>query len=315
MVRRPVCLGLALTFIALAPVQTAADEGWDGRDLRRRAAFSQLEAEDGSESPAARQASTTRCGDPGALLKGKIVPVGISPVSTNPTPPSSTVVTIRAPVPTVGVRLNTVGSGTKTSLIDPIGPLPGSLEYAFASVTGTWTLRTRRIGHCRVAVRGVEFDLGWGDFNPDQFNGRPGSTNLKSVTIPATSPLRRLPDNHLLVKAQGRAVFLLFAEDFATERVPVRSVRLLLDSFDNPAIGYEVPDDGSANAQSDHPPDAVSLDLVAGDGVFTRVLTGLSPGPHTYGFVVNNDGKVRRDPYEEKKDDSTDVDRSVILVK
>jgi len=244
-----------------------------------------------------------------AFLKGQIVPVGISPVTTTTTS-GSVIITVNTTVPTVGVRLNTVGSGTNVSLINPIGPLPGSSEYAFATVTGDWTLNTTRLGHRRVVARGIYYDVGWGDFYPDAFNSEFLSVNLNSVTIPLDSPLRTVADNHLLVKAPGRAAFVLFAEDFTIGSTPVKSVRLILDKFDNAAVGYNVPDDGSQDAQTDHPPDTYSGDLSGGDGIFTRVLTGLTAGEHQYGFVINNDGTIRRDPYEEKAAD----DHSVLIV-
>ncbi|MBI4859509.1 MAG: hypothetical protein HY815_04515 [Candidatus Riflebacteria bacterium] len=249
---------------------------------------------------------------PVALLKGKIIPVGIQSTSVT-TSPTSTIITVNTTVPTVGVRIDTVGSGTNVSLINPIGPAPGSSESTFAVVTGDWTLPTKRLGARRIVARGIFYDLAWGDIYPDSFNGEFKSINLKSVTIPWNSPLRADRANHLLVKAPGRAVFVVFAEDFTIDRVPVRSVRLLLDDFTNPAVGFNVPDDGSADPQTDHAPDTSSWDLSAGDGVFTRVLT-LAPGDHQYGYVINNDGFIRRDPYEEESDDSSGVRRSVIQV-
>jgi hypothetical protein len=250
-----------------------------------------------------------------ALLRGRIIPTGIVSTSTT-TSPTSTIITVNTTVPTVGVRINTVGSGTNVSLINPIGPLPGSPEHTFAVVTGDWTLPARRLGNRRIVARGVFYDIAWGDIFPEEFNLEYRSINLKSVPIPATSPLRATPANNLLVKAPGRAAFVTFAEDFTISRVPVRSVRLILDNFTNAAVGFNVPDDGSMDVQTDRPPpDTVSQDLSAGDGVFTRVLTGLAPGPHQYGFVINNDGFIRRDPYEESVDDSSGVRRSVILVR
>jgi hypothetical protein len=34
-----------------------------------------------------------------------------------------------------------------------------------------------------------------------------------------------------------------------------------------------------------------------------------------YGYMINGDNRIRRDPYEEKRDDSAAVDRSVIIVR
>jgi hypothetical protein len=254
---------------------------------------------------------------PVALLQGKIIPAGIDPVTTGTAPPGSTVLTINTTVPTVGTRLDVVGSGTNISLINPIGPKPGTFETTFAVVTGDYTLPTKRLGARRVVARSRFFDIGWGDFFPNFFNQPFRSINLKSVTIPFTSPLRQSQDNHLLVKAPQRAAFVVFAEDFTIDRVPVRSVRLLIDTF-NPAVGFNVPDDGSAIPQTDRPPpDTVSMDLSAGDGVFTRVLTGLTAGDHFYGYVINNDGFIRRDPYEEKSDidPASGIRRSIIEVR
>ena len=238
---------------------------------------------------------------PVALLVGKIIPVGIAP-STTTTAPGSVIITVNTTVPTVGVRIDTVGSGTNVSLINPIGPAPGSPESTFASTTGDYTLPTKRLGHRRVTARGVFYDIGWGDFFPSFFNQPFRSINLKSVTIPLNSPLRQSQDNQLQIKVKGRAAFVLFDEDFTINNVPVRSARLILDDFSNPAVGFDLPDDGGAVVETDHAPDSASGDLSAGDGVFTRILTGLSSGPHFYGFVINNDGFVRRDPYEESAD-------------
>lgn len=279
------------TILAIAVAVLRADP--DPRELPRAAAFSHLEPRD-------QVGASVRPARAAGVVTGRIVPV---------LPPGS------AMVPTVGVRINTVGTGTLVSLIDPIGPLPGSSEHAFATVTGGWAIPTRLPGRGLLIARGIAYDAGWGDFQPDPVTGQLSSSNLKSVTIPAASPLRQLPDNHLLLKAPGRAVFVLFARDFSIDGVPVRSVRLLLDRFENPAIGYNVPDDGSQDMQTDHPPDAASGDLAAGDGVFTRVLSGLSPGRHRYGFALNGDGKIRRDAYEETRDDSTEFYRSAIDVR
>src|SRR5579884_1067341 len=83
---------------------------------------------------------------PVAFLVGKVVPVGIVPTTTTTTT-TSVMITLNTTVPTVGIRLDTVGSGTDVSLINPIGPGPGSPESTFATTTGDYILPTKRLGH------------------------------------------------------------------------------------------------------------------------------------------------------------------------
>jgi hypothetical protein len=250
--------------------------------------------------------------EPVATVTGRIVPTGIEPASVT-TSPTSTVITINTTVPTVGVRINMVGSGTLVSLINPIFPLPGSPEAAFASVTGGYNLKTRQLGRRRMVARGINFDLAWGDVDIRDFNTTVTSLNLDSVTIPPNDPLRTDNVQNLVVKPAGRAVFVLFAEDFTIDGKPVRTVRVLIDDFKNTGAGTPLFDDG---AGFDPANPALSGDLNAGDGIFTRVVTGLAPEQHLYGFVVNNDDQIRRDPYEESSEfDGRGIRRSQILVK
>lgn len=56
--------------------------------------------------------------------------------------------------------------------------------------------------------------------------------------------------------------------------------------------------------------DATNGDEVAGDGVYTRLFTGVSPGYHKYAFNISENSQVK-DPYQESGDSSY----SIILVK
>jgi hypothetical protein len=209
--RRRHILGWSLAASLTILVMRAPANDPAGREARRRVAFDRLEANADAHPLATPENPSTSGRAAAALMKGKIVPVVVAPGATNPTTPTGVAITVDPPVSTVGVRLNVAGSGRLASLHNPTGPLPGTLEFAFATVTGEWTLPSNLSGQRRVVARGVNFDLGWGDFRSDPSGAEVRSTNLKSVTIPAASPLRRLPDNHLLVKAPGRAVFVLFA--------------------------------------------------------------------------------------------------------
>jgi len=244
------------------------------------------------------------------IIEGKVVPTGVE----NPPPttsPGSVIITVNTTIPTVGIRMNVVGSGTNVSLIQPIGPLPGSSEFSFASVTGEFSMMTERHKDVKVVARGTEFDLAWGSVFFEGFNETLTISNMDSVPLALNSPVRNNGVNNLQKKESGRAVFILFAEDFTIGGVPVTSARVLINDFDNPAMGTNMPDDGSLVPQTDRSgSDIVSMDLAAGDGVFTRVVTGLKSGTIKYGFVINNDDLIRRDPYEE----STATSRSVLKI-
>ncbi|MEW6712886.1 MAG: choice-of-anchor X domain-containing protein, partial [Candidatus Riflebacteria bacterium] len=56
--------------------------------------------------------------------------------------------------------------------------------------------------------------------------------------------------------------------------------------------------------------DATNGDEVAGDGVYTRLFTGIAPGYHKYAFNITDTSQVK-DPYQE----SGDSEYSIILVK
>lgn len=251
---------------------------------------------------------------PTNVIEGKIIPTGVE-IPPPTTAPGSVTVTVNVTVPTVGIRLNTVGSGTNVSIIRPIGPLPGSPETTFASVTGDFKLITEKKGFVKAVARGVEYHIGWTEVFFNGFNLTETVAELDSVNLLFSDPLRANGDANLVVKKSGEVAFLVFAEDFTIRGVRVNSVRVVFDTFTSPTVGFNVPDDGSLDVQSDRPDDPVSFDLAAGDGVFTRVITGIDPGEHFYGFVINNDDIIRRDPYEEFSDVVGGTRRSGIFVR
>lgn len=226
---------------------------------------------------------------------------------------------IAVPFPnsTIGIRVNLVGSGTNFNRLRILGPFPASQDLGFCDVEGDFSIETRKLGRHFVCARGVNYDLGYGIVNIPAHGEtiETFETNIDSARFAATDP--RLTDSvHQLVpKTAATAVFVLFAEDFG----PLSSVEVVGDfnKFDPRNGARPLFDDGS---QFDTDPSApgtqTSGDRIAGDGAWTRIdatfgsFAGSTDGMK-YGFVINKDDLIRRDPYEELEDGG----RSIILIK
>lgn len=122
---------------------------------------------------------------------------------------------------------------------------------------------------------------------------RSASFHIRAIPVDlSTNPIYYVPDTRLAVKSGGEAKFLLIRSDFQQVATPT-----VVTDFGNwqPQQLY----DNGTNG-----------DDVAGDGVFTRVFTNVSPGYHKYAFNITTGNQVR-DPYEE----SSDGTYSILLVK
>ncbi|MBI3892978.1 MAG: hypothetical protein HY303_15770, partial [Candidatus Wallbacteria bacterium] len=221
-----------------------------------------------------------------------------------------------------GIRSNLVGSGTNFNRLRILGPFPASQDLGFCDTEGDFSIETRKTARHFVCSRGVNFDIGYGIVNIPS-NGltiEQFETNIDSARFAATDP--RLTDSvhQLIPKTAATAVFVVFAEDFG----PITSVDLVgeFNKFD-PRVGARpLFDDGSQfDTDPNTPGIQLSGDRVAGDGVWTRIddtfgsFSGSTDGMK-YGFVINKDDLIRRDPYEElAADRGGGIQASVILVK
>jgi hypothetical protein len=121
------------------------------------------------------------------------------------------------------------------------------------------------------------------------------SSNLHIRAVPvdlSTVTVYDVPPTTLSSKKAGEVKIILVKSDFAEVEDPV-----VVTDFTNwqPQQLYD---------------DGTNGDEVAGDGVYTRLFTGVAPGYHKYAFNIKEDSQVK-DPYQE----SGDSDYSIILVK
>lgn len=121
------------------------------------------------------------------------------------------------------------------------------------------------------------------------------SANLHIRAIPVdltTVTVYDVPTTTLSAKKSGEVKLIMVKSDFAEVTNPVA-----VADFTNwqPQQLYD---------------DATNGDEVAGDGVYTRLFTGVAPGYHKYAFNITDTSQVR-DPYQE----SGDSEYSIILVK
>lgn len=135
---------------------------------------------------------------------------------------------------------------------------------------------------------------------PMEGNGREylvfRSPNFHIRAIPvdlSTMPIYEVPDVTLAAKAAGEAKFILIRSDFQD----VATSPVMVADFTDwqPEALY---DDGTKG------------DELAGDGVYTRMMTGVGTGYHTYAYNIRSESQVR-DPYEE----SGDSQYSILQVK
>jgi len=191
----------------------------------------------------------------------------------------------------VGIRVNMVGTSTDN--------VPATSDYAFCDVEGDFTLITQRLGRNYVVARGIEYDIGYDNVYLPTF----GSSDSVDRLIPATESVT------LFKKTAGQALFLVFEQDFGA----FTSVHLVGDfnSFAMDANARALHDDGSLiDLDAAAAGMQTSGDYEAGDGVWT-LRTTLPAGEQKYGFIFDQEGSAKRDPYEEKSSSS----KSVIIVK
>jgi hypothetical protein len=134
---------------------------------------------------------------------------------------------------------------------------------------------------------------------PMEGNGREylvfRSSNLHIRAIPVdltTVTVYDVPTTTLSSKKSGEVKMIMVKSDFAEVTNPV-----VVADFTNwqPQQMYD---------------DGTNGDEVAGDGVYTRLFTGVAPGYHKYAFNITETSQVK-DPYQE----SGDSDYSIVLVK
>jgi hypothetical protein len=122
---------------------------------------------------------------------------------------------------------------------------------------------------------------------------RSNTFHIRAIPVDLTTmPIYDVPPVSLAAKAANEAKFILVKSDFQDVTAP-----MVVADFTNwqPQALYD---------------DGTNGDEVAGDGVYTRVFTNVSPGYHKYAFNITAMNQVR-DPYEE----STDGTYSILLVK
>jgi hypothetical protein len=195
----------------------------------------------------------------------------------------------------ITIRVNRVGTTRRRT--------PVSAETTFCDVEGDFTLKTAKIGGGFVVARGPEYDIAFAEVFIEEFG--------ETVSVPVLNPQS---STALVAKTPGEALFLAFEEDWEPVFGEVTSVDVQFSSFSNlEPDATPLLDDGSlVDLDPTMPGDQVSGDFAAGDGVWTRRVTGLDAGMQNYAFFINKneDRGAQRDPYEEGSDD-----QSVILVK
>jgi hypothetical protein len=212
-------------------------------------------------------------------------------------------ITVPVPLSTVGIRVNLVGSSTNYNRLRIMGPFPNSSDLGFCDVEGDFQIETRLLDRHFVVARGDAYDIGYGIVHlPD--HGQTIETfevNLDSARFGSSDPRLTNSVHELIPKTASTAVFVLFAEDFG----PLSSVEVVGDfnDFDPRNGARPLYDDGS---QFDIDPATVGMqvsgDRIAGDGAWTRIDATFTAGDLGYGFVLNKDDLIRRDPYEERND-------------
>ncbi len=118
------------------------------------------------------------------------------------------------------------------------------------------------------------------------------STNFHIRAVPidlSTVTLYDVPTTTLSAKRGGELKVILVASDFADVNKPT-----VVGSFKGWSNPQQLYDDGTNG------------DEVAGDGVYTRLFTGIAPGYYQYAFNVNSENQVK-DPYQESGDETYSI--------
>jgi hypothetical protein len=116
---------------------------------------------------------------------------------------------------------------------------------------------------------------------------------MRSIPVDlSTIPVYDVPVTTLSAKKSGEVRLMMIKSDFSETVNP-----MAVADFTNwqPQQLYD---------------DGTNGDEVAGDGVYTRLFTGVAPGYHKYAFNITTTSQVK-DPYQE----SGDSEYSIILVK
>lgn len=185
----------------------------------------------------------------------------------------------------------------KSEIIIPDSTVKLARGYITSDLTGVnyseVTLATKK------GSRSVAVDSDGGYRIAMEGNGREflvfRSPNFHIRAIPvdlSTVPLYEVPTSTLSSKKSGEIKVILVKSDFAQVTDPA-----VVGDFTNwqPMQLYD---------------DATHGDEFAGDGIYTRVFTGVAPGYHKYAFNITENSQVK-DPYQE----SGDSQYSIIQVK
>jgi len=227
------------------------------------------------------------------------------------------VVDVPVTVTRAGIRVTVSGSGATA----------GDNDYAFTDTTGFASIKTQQTGYHFVVARHQTFDITAGGTAANLIpggemqvfqQGRLYIPNVGAALSPdffypftgVDSPPQKVPKKLGMVrKTPGKARFMFIAEDSeilkntlqpSHQPQPLGTVsvtgdwnefNLTQEDVDSASGARFLYDDGSLI----HPE---SGDDIAGDGIYTRVLD-LTPGNHTYAFMVNGIFMFYRDPYEE----------------
>jgi len=119
---------------------------------------------------------------------------------------------------------------------------------------------------------------------------RSGNFHIRAIPVDlSTVTLLDVPTTTLASKKSGELKVILVASDFADVSDP--TVVGTFKGWSNPQQLYD---------------DGTNGDEVAGDGVYTRMFTGITPGHYQYAFNINSDNQVK-DPYQESGDETYSI--------
>ncbi|NLF97239.1 MAG: hypothetical protein GX569_10900 [Candidatus Riflebacteria bacterium] len=119
---------------------------------------------------------------------------------------------------------------------------------------------------------------------------RSSNFNIRAIPIDlSTVTLYEVPLTTLSAKKGGELKVILVASDFVDVSNPT-----VVGSFKGWSNPQQLYDDGTNG------------DEVAGDGVYTRLFTGIAPGYYQYAFNINSENQVK-DPYQESGDETYSI--------
>lgn len=125
-------------------------------------------------------------------------------------------------------------------------------------------------------------------FRSTKTNGT--SFHIRAIPIDlSTVTLYEVPTTTLSSKRSGELKVILVASDFADVSNPT-----VVGTFKGWSAPQQLYDDGTNG------------DEVVGDGVYTRLFTGIAPGHYQYAFNINKNNQVK-DPYQESGDETYSI--------